>query len=225
MLASQVQQRKNQMIPTKLIFIFGIFIITAQARYSFKKSFLPIIRATPLQIPFEFTTVNYLCPSLVYKKNTKQNEQEILKLKSLVTSIKEQLVAYTDSLSNHSISMMNRGLSQISRDLMQSCSLLRRRVDDFSNIIDALTNPSIKESIVPAHGYKSTLIQGCLERSLGKKFPGFKQERPRRFKRTVHYILKAASSNRPMIIEKQQEIKDTIDIYDIWNHKTVWKLP
>ena len=185
------------------------------------------IEATPLQIPLEFLTVNYLCPSLVYGKKEidKEDAESFLLMKKLVNSARKKLTKYTKSLSKASSVLVNKGMNQLSRDLMNSCELIRRRFDDLANIIEALESKELPETIVPAHGNKASLVRDCLDININRKRPGLKEGVPRKYRKEIYAFLRLASNSRPLIIHKQPELSDIIDINDIWNHRSIMKFP
>ena len=185
------------------------------------------LHASPLKIPLEFLTVNYICPSFAYgKQKISKDKIRIFKdLNRLIDEVKKKMTLYTDSLSTISILMAHKGFAQMSKDLMQSCEITRRRFDDLANIIAAFESKQLPVQIVPAHGNKNTLVKDCLEACLNKKRPGLRETNIRKFRKEVNAFLRIASSSRPLIIEKQPEINEHVDIYDIWNHKSIWKFP
>lgn len=177
-----------------------------------------LYQSTSLNIPFDMLNVQFIVPAV------RPSSSRLIALKKATNSIRThistlraKLKKYNETLMLTCLHLDTLGYRQLSTDLLTNKSEMHSKVDNVENIFEGLVSKnSRKFDMIPIAGDKTSLIRKAIEKTVGAKRLELSKSVFKK-KKLVHLIIRIAAHSRPLIIDKQPEMGELVDLYDIWN--------
>jgi hypothetical protein len=177
-----------------------------------------IYRSTTLNIPFDLLNVQFIVPTVeASKKKTLHFKNAVNAFRAQIITLNQKMKKYNESLTLTRLHLETLGYRQLSIDLLANNNKIQTKIDNMWNIFDRLAVNSDKNfSMIPIAGDKTSLIRKAIERTVESKRSELSKSVYKK-KKLIHAILRIAAHTKPLIIDKQPEMSELVDLYDIWN--------
>lgn len=199
---------------------FFVVVFARRSRFSQDKRENFLLKPSTLNIPIDLLNVHFVVPCISLKASKRPSfNAQVNQIRKKISLLKETLNRYNASLLLTCLHLDTLGYRQLTSDLFALKNEMYSKVENISNIFEkfiTVGKGTKTSNMIPIVGDKTSLVRKAIEMSVKNKRKELSSSEYRK-KRLVNLIMRIAAHSRPLIIDKQPEIGDLVDLYDIWN--------